>query len=184
MNSVVGDFKHNADRIESCLEEATKFGADLVLFPELALTGYPPEDLLLKNDFIEKNKKILNYLASGVKGVVAVIGYVEKIKMDLYNSAALVYEGKVIGNYRKMILPNYGVFDEKRYFMEGRKPACFILNVLADCQTYRHAIQYKASRFTAFHKIPFLVKDSIVWKNHFSVVSNHLSLIDQRSRII
>ena len=128
MNSVVGDFEYNAGRIKNCLEEATKFGTDLVLFPELALTGYPPEDLLLKNDFIAKNKKILKHLASGVKETVAVIGYVEKIKMNLYNSAALVYGGKVVGNYRKMILPNYGVFDEKRYFIEGSEPVCFVLN--------------------------------------------------------
>ena len=128
MNSVVGDFQHNVDCIERCLKEATKFGADLVLFPELALTGYPPEDLLLKNDFVEKNTKILKHLASGIQGVVAVIGYVEKVKMNLYNSAALVYGGKVVGNYRKMILPNYGVFDEKRYFMEGSESVSFVLN--------------------------------------------------------
>ena len=78
MNSVVGDFRYNQDCIQNCLEEATEFGADLILFPELALTGYPPEDLLLKNDFIEKNKKILKNLASRVQGIVAVIGYVEK----------------------------------------------------------------------------------------------------------
>ena len=101
MNCVLGNFKHNKDRIESFLEEAANFGADLVLFPELALTGYPPEDLLLKNDFIEKNKKVLKHIASGVKGIVAIIGYVEKFKKNLYNSAALVYGGKIVGNYRK-----------------------------------------------------------------------------------
>lgn len=128
MNSVVGDFQHNKDRIEECLKESVQFGADLVLFPELVLTGYPPEDLLLKNDFIEKNKKVLKYLASSVKGIVAVVGYVEKAKNNLYNSAALLYEGKVVGSYRKMILPNYGVFDEKRYFTEGHEPVCLELN--------------------------------------------------------
>jgi len=117
MNSVVGDFRYNQDCIQNCLKEATEFGADLILFPELALTGYPPEDLLLKKDFIEKNKKILKNLASRVKGIVAVIGYVEKVKINLYNSAALIHGGKILGNYRKMILPNYGVFDEKRYFI-------------------------------------------------------------------
>ena len=128
MNFVVGDFEYNANRIENCLKEATKFGADLILFPELTLTGYPPEDLLLKDDFIEKNKKFLRHLALDVRGVVAVVGYVEKVKRNLYNSAALLYKGKVIGNYRKMILPNYGVFDEKRYFVEGNEPTCFVMN--------------------------------------------------------
>lgn len=128
MNSVVGDFQHNADRINEFLEEAVQCGADLILFPELALTGYPPEDLLLKKDFIEKNDEILKRLASSAKEIVAVIGYVEKIKTKLYNSAALIYEGKLVGNYRKMVLPNYGVFDEKRYFIEGDQLVCFVLN--------------------------------------------------------
>jgi NAD+ synthase (glutamine-hydrolysing) len=128
MNSVVGDFKYNVNCIKNSLKEATKFGVDLILFPELTLTGYPPEDLLLKDDFITKNKKTLKNLALGVKEIVAVVGYVEKVKRNLYNSAALLYKGKVIGNYRKMILPNYGVFDEKRYFTEGDEPTCFVMN--------------------------------------------------------
>jgi len=128
MNSIVGDFKHNLNRIENCLKEAARFEADLILFPELALTGYPPEDLLLKEDFIEKNLKTLKHLASGVTGIVAIVGYVAKVKTNLYNSAALLYKGKVVGNYRKMILPNYGVFDEKRYFIEGDEPTCFVMN--------------------------------------------------------
>ena len=128
MNFVVGDFKYNANRVENCLKEASKFGTDLILFPELTLTGYPPEDLLLKDDFIAKNKKLLKHLALGVKEIVAVVGYVEKVKRSLYNSAALLHKGRVVGNYRKMILPNYGVFDEKRYFIEGNEPTCFVMN--------------------------------------------------------
>ena len=128
MNFVVGDFKYNANRVENCLKEASKFGTDLILFPELTLTGYPPEDLLLKDDFIAKNKKLLKHLALGVNGIVAVVGYVEKVKRSLYNSAALLHKGRVVGNYRKMILPNYGVFDEKRYFIEGNEPTCFVMN--------------------------------------------------------
>ena len=128
MNAVVGDFKYNVNRIQSCLKEAAKFRTDLILFPELALTGYPPEDLLLKDDFVAKNKKFLKHLALSVKGIVAVVGYVEKVKKSLYNSAALLHKGKVVGNYRKMILPNYGVFDEKRYFIEGNEPTCFVMN--------------------------------------------------------
>ena len=128
MNFVVGDFKYNANRVENCLKEASKFETDLILFPELTLTGYPPEDLLLKDDFIAKNKKLLKHLTLGVKGIVAVVGYVEKVKRSLYNSAALLHKGRIVGNYRKMILPNYGVFDEKRYFIEGNEPTCFVMN--------------------------------------------------------
>lgn len=128
MNAVVGDFKYNVERIENYIMEATKFKADLVVFPELVLTGYPPEDLLLKNDFIEANNKALKHISLRVKKMVVVIGYVEKVKMNLYNSAAIIYEGRVIGNYRKMILPNYGVFDEKRYFTEGHESVCFSVN--------------------------------------------------------
>ena len=128
MNAVVGDFQYNVERIENYIMEATKFKADLVVFPELVLTGYPPEDLLLKNDFIEANNKALKHISLRVKKMVVVIGYVEKVKMNLYNSAAIIYEGRVIGNYRKMILPNYGVFDEKRYFTEGHEPICFSVN--------------------------------------------------------
>ena len=82
MNSVVGDFEYNAHRVESSLKEAHKYGVDLILFPELTLTGYPPEDLLLKDDFIAKNKKTLKHLALGVKEIVAVVGYVEKNKKE------------------------------------------------------------------------------------------------------
>ena len=131
MNAVVGDFKYNVERIENYIMEATKFKADLVVFPELVLTGYPPEDLLLKNDFIEANNKALKHISLRVKKMVVVIGYVEKVKMNLYNSAAIIYEGRVIGNYRKMILPNYGVFDEKRYFKEGHESVCFSVNGIA-----------------------------------------------------
>ncbi|MCH8156481.1 MAG: NAD+ synthase [Nitrospinae bacterium] len=127
INPVVGDFKHNADRVEACLKEAVRFGADLILFPELVLTGYPPEDLLLKQGFIDRNLKTLDRLASKVRKIVAVIGYAEPAKDGLYNSAALVAGGKVAGRYRKMILPNYGVFDEKRYFREGSVPCRFTL---------------------------------------------------------
>lgn len=128
MNSIVGDFKYNSDCILDCIAKAVRCNADIIIFPELVLTGYPPEDLLLKNDFIEKNNKFLQYLTSSIKNIITVIGYAEKKKPSLYNSAALIYKGKVVGNYRKMILPNYGVFDEKRYFVEGVRPFYFILN--------------------------------------------------------
>jgi NAD+ synthase (glutamine-hydrolysing) len=125
INTTVGDFKGNAAKIKSSLQQARKAQADLVLFPELTLTGYPPEDLLLKKDFIQRNLETLNKVASVTKGLTAVIGYAEPAKSALFNSAALISDGKILGSCRKMLLPNYGVFDEKRYFQEGTHPFLF-----------------------------------------------------------
>ncbi|MEE9258980.1 MAG: nitrilase-related carbon-nitrogen hydrolase, partial [Nitrospinaceae bacterium] len=125
INPVVGDFKFNADKVKDCLKEAKKHQADIVLFPELALTGYPPEDLLLKDGFIRKNLETLNRLVPYTEGITAVVGYAEPARGGLFNSAALLSNGRLLGSYRKMLLPNYGVFDEKRYFTEGNQPLRF-----------------------------------------------------------
>ena len=127
-NPVLGDFKGNVEQIKSCLQAGRKYGADVILFPELALTGYPPEDLLLKAGFVDKNLDALKSLIPHTRGIAAVIGYTEPAKNALYNSAALVANGKHIASYRKMLLPNYGVFDEKRYFTEGTQHVRFTLN--------------------------------------------------------
>lgn len=124
----MGDFKYNARRIQSCLRTAKKYGTDVLLFPELTITGYPPEDLLLKERFIQKNVETVNQVVPHTAGITAVIGYAEPTSKGLYNSAALVSNGKWIGSYRKMLLPNYGVFDEKRYFKEGTVPVRFTQN--------------------------------------------------------
>lgn len=119
INAVVGDFKFNADKIKTWVRRARKMNADVVLFPELAMTGYPPEDLLHKEDFVQKNLAALKKIVPHTKGVTAIVGYVEPARGRLYNSAALISDGKLLGGYRKTCLPNYGVFDEKRYFHEG-----------------------------------------------------------------
>jgi NAD+ synthase (glutamine-hydrolysing) len=93
-------------------------------FPELVITGYPPEDLLLKPQFIKENLRCLQRVARGSSGIAAVVGYVDSAS-DLYNSAAVLYDGEVAGTYRKIHLPNYGVFDEKRYFQQGREVKVF-----------------------------------------------------------
>ena len=128
INATVGDFKRNVRLIESGLRRAQKAQADIVLFPELALTGYPPEDLLLKKDFIRESQARLRSLVAKTAGVTALIGYAELYKNDLYNSMAVVSDGKLLGSYRKMILPNYGVFDEHRYFKEGQLPGRLVRN--------------------------------------------------------
>jgi NAD+ synthase (glutamine-hydrolysing) len=120
MNAIVGDIAGNAERIREGARAAVDAGADLVLFPELAVTGYPPEDLLLKEHFLADAASALRELAGdlGDIGIVAVVGFPERAE-DVYNSAAVLAEGTVHGIYRKNYLPNYGVFDEQRYFQSA-----------------------------------------------------------------
>lgn len=127
INTIVGDFQRNAQKIKSCLKTAKQHEADLILFPELTLAGYPPEDLLLRRDFLIKGWEALRGLTPHTEGITAVIGCAEPAKSGLFNSAALVSQGKLVGTYRKIQLPNYGVFDEKRYFQEGNAPVRFHL---------------------------------------------------------
>src|ERR1017187_45111 len=118
MNATVGDIAGNAERIRTGLRSAREAQADLVLFPELALTGYPPEDLLLREHFLTETGAALGELAAETHGVVAVVGFPERAE-DVYNAAAVLAEGAVHAIYRKVHLPNYGVFDEHRYFQAG-----------------------------------------------------------------
>ena len=127
VNGLVGGFKANAEKVKSVCAKVRKMGADVVLFPELMVTGYPPEDLLLKEKFIEDCQKTLKKIASTTHGLTAVVGYAEKEAGKIYNSAALICDGKHVATARKMLLPNYGVFDEKRYFTEGEEPLRFSL---------------------------------------------------------
>ncbi|MGM0640052.1 MAG: NAD+ synthase [Thermotogota bacterium] len=126
MNARVGDYKYNYDKIIYFIEKAIKENSDIVLFPELTLNGYPPEDLILKTQFLreskEYTKKIINY--SRDKDITIIFGAVDW-DIESYNSAYVVYDGKVITDYRKMFLPNYSVFDEKRYFTNGKDVEIF-----------------------------------------------------------
>jgi NAD+ synthase (glutamine-hydrolysing) len=119
MNTVVGDLDGNRDRIVARLEEAREAGADLVLFPELATTGYPPEDLLLRPGFLRAAAKTLDEVAAQTKGIAALVG-APHLDRDLFNACAVCADGEVKAMYRKQFLPNYGVFDEDRYFQPGR----------------------------------------------------------------
>ena len=127
LNPVVGDIRDNARRISESMARARDEGAALVVFPELALTGYPPEDLLLKTSFLEAADAALRELAGQTHGIAAVVGYPEKAE-DVYNSAAVLADGDVLATYRKIYLPNYGVFDEQRYFQSGAEAAIVELN--------------------------------------------------------
>jgi NAD+ synthase (glutamine-hydrolysing) len=120
MNAAVGDIEGNAAKVEELAARGRDAGAQLVVFPELTLTGYPPEDLLLKRGFLRRAQAALDGLA--VSGVTAVVGWPEEDSGHVYNAAAVVAEDEVRAVYRKMLLPNYGVFDERRWFEPGDAP--------------------------------------------------------------
>src|SRR3972149_1750221 len=118
LNTTVGDLPGNAAKVREALGQARSLGVDLVAFPELTITGYPPEDLLLKPSFISDNIEALRSVLPETVGLTAVIGFVDR-DGDIYNAAAVAYDGKLVGVYHKIYLPNYGVFDENRYFQSG-----------------------------------------------------------------
>ncbi|MEY2449661.1 MAG: hypothetical protein QOH79_3137 [Acidimicrobiaceae bacterium] len=118
LNTTVGDLDGNADRIIAAYGEAEAAGCDVAVFPELAITGYPPEDLLLKPGFIRANRTALDKVAASTANCVAVVGFVDA-RRDLHNAAAVCAAGGVQGTYHKRHLPNYSVFDEQRYFTPG-----------------------------------------------------------------
>src|SRR4051794_6683714 len=130
INATVGDISGNAQKIREYLERAREDGAQLVVFPELALTGYPPEDLLLKTHFVDAAGAALEEIAREAEDIVALVGFPER-RDDVYNAAAVLADGRVQAVYRKMFLPNYGVFDENRYFQSGNEPALIELNGVA-----------------------------------------------------
>ncbi|MDD5281501.1 MAG: NAD+ synthase [Candidatus Omnitrophica bacterium] len=129
VNSTVGDLHGNAVKISRYIEEAKNYGTDIICFPELALCGYPPEDLLLKPKFISDNVNILKNLTKTINGdIVAVVGFADGEFKKAYNAAAIIHNGQIKGVYRKNFLPNYGVFDEQRYFSSGDKSLVFGLS--------------------------------------------------------
>ena len=126
INTTVGDIPGNARKILDGVARAREAGAAIVVFPELAISGYPPEDLLLRLSFIEENLSAWGEIARRVKGITAVVGFVDRdAKGRNYNAAGIASGGRIRGVYRKMHLPNYGVFDEVRYFSPGKEPMLF-----------------------------------------------------------
>ena len=142
LNSTVGDVEGNLELARDSIERAKAAGAQLVILPELCLSGYPPEDLLLRRDFLAAVGAALEELSGGVEGIVAVVGFPEAVERPdarsanpiapalppAFNSVAVLGDGEVQGVYRKMHLPNYAVFDERRYFEPGTTPAVFELD--------------------------------------------------------
>ena len=128
INPTVGDFRGNIDKIVSNLKKAISVQADIVTFPELAICGYPPEDLLLKQKFLKDNRKALQLVAESCVGITAIIGHARESNQRIFNSAALIHDKLLVAHYDKLELPNYGVFDEKRYFSPGDKCLVFDFN--------------------------------------------------------
>ena len=118
MNPTVGDLPGNAKKVIETIGRARDVGADLVAFPELTLTGYPPEDLLLRPEFLDQNQAAMEEVARSTSGITAVVGFAQRAG-DVYNAAAIAHDGEIVGIYQKRHLPNYGVFDEVRYFRPG-----------------------------------------------------------------
>src|SRR5437868_2386646 len=120
VNPTVGDLSGNARIVIDGIDRAREMGVDLVCFPELVITGYPPEDLLLKPSFVRDNIAQLNLVARATKGISAVVGFVDE-EGDIFNASAFLHDGAIKAVYHKVFLPNYGVFDERRYFVPGHR---------------------------------------------------------------
>ena len=127
INVTVGDLSGNTEKIVHYVEEARALNADLVAFPELAIPGYPPEDLVFKPQFVQENIEKLDEVVAASAGIAVVVGFVDA-DTHIHNAAAVAYDRKLAGVYHKMFLPNYGVFDEDRYFQAGSSCPVFLIN--------------------------------------------------------
>ncbi|MCX7920385.1 MAG: NAD+ synthase, partial [bacterium] len=116
INTTVGDIKGNYEKILNKIKKAEEEKTDIIIFPELTICGYPPEDLVLKKGFINDKLKTVRRIAGNTGDIIAIVGFINRRNEKIYNSAAILYKGKIRGFYNKMNLPNYGVFDEKKYF--------------------------------------------------------------------
>ncbi len=121
-DAVVGDLEGNAERMRAVYSRARQGGVDLLVFPELAVCGYPPEDLLLKRHFLDDNRRVVKKLATDCPEATIVVGFADYFRGNAYNCAGVLKNGRLVNVYRKGLLPNEGVFDEKRYFGQGTKP--------------------------------------------------------------
>jgi len=142
VNSTVGDLEGNIAKIHKFLVDAKERGADLVVFPELAVTGYPPQDLLLENGFVQKNKRVLEEMIGGnTVDVVGVVGFVDYRGKDLFNAAAVFKKNRLVGVVYKALLPTYDVFDEDRYFKPAKESEIAPVNVTVDGKTVRLGVE-------------------------------------------
>ena len=125
LNFCVGDIENNARRM---MAEIACINADIIVFPELALTGYPPEDLFFRSNFNDRCEKALQEIIHVTNDKIVIVGYPNQVNTFHYNKAAVIQHQKIIANYTKQKLPNYTVFDEERYFKPGNSPCIFSLH--------------------------------------------------------
>ncbi|GBD94337.1 glutamine-dependent NAD(+) synthetase [bacterium BMS3Abin05] len=128
INTIVGDLTGNRDKILEWVKRAEETEADIVIFPELAITGYPPEDLLMRPKFIEDNLRVFYEIASKIGSATTIVGFADREDGRVYNAAGILHQGRVEAICHKIQLPNYGVFDEKRYFQAGTEALVFERN--------------------------------------------------------
>ncbi|MBA7653913.1 Glutamine-dependent NAD(+) synthetase [subsurface metagenome] len=148
LNVTVGDFAGNTRKILEAIAEARSSGVDLLTFPELAICGYPPEDLLFKPRFIDENLRFLAKVVDASSGLAVVVGFVDA-KEDIYNAAAIIHDGKLVSVYHKIYLPNYGVFDENRYFRAGNGWSVYTITGVGVGVNICEDIWYEAGPTTA-----------------------------------
>jgi len=153
INPTVGDLDGNAKKIIRFAGRAEDLKADIVMFGELSLCGYPPEDLILKKNFLKENKQKLNHIKKGIGRSAAIVGFADYEKGHAYNGLALIQKGKILAKYHKTQLPNYGVFDEKRYFTPGENPLIvsaggipILINICEDIWTPEDSVSPFASK--------------------------------------
>ena len=128
INPTVGDLEGNSRKVIEYIGRARESQADLIAFPELAIPGYPPEDLLLKPQFLEENRRFMESVVPHSEGIAVIVGFADAADAEVYNAAAIAYDGQLIDIYHKMFLPNYGVFDEDRYFRAGETCPVYLIN--------------------------------------------------------
>jgi NAD+ synthase (glutamine-hydrolysing) len=126
-NTTVGGLESNTSKVLEYIEKAKALHADIVAFPEMTITGYPPEDLLFKTSFLKANISKLEEISKASQGITVIVGFVD-VEAGIYNAAAILRDGQLLGKYHKVHLPNYGVFDEKRYFKTGSEYPIFVIN--------------------------------------------------------
>ena len=126
INTTVGDLDGNAAKVLEYVDRARELGVDLLSFPEMTVTGYPPEDLLLRPQFIRDNLAVLQRVVKGCQGITVVVGFVDR-DHDVHNAAAIIHDGRLVDVYHKQFLPNYGVFDENRYFQAGTRCPVYVV---------------------------------------------------------
>ena len=148
LNMTVGDFGGNTRKILEAINESRSLGVDLLTFPELAICGYPPEDLLFKPQFITENIRSLEKVVGASAGLTLVVGFVDA-KDDIYNAAAIIHDGKLVDVYHKVFLPNYGVFDENRYFRAGSRCPIYVIAGVGIGVTICEDIWYETGPATA-----------------------------------